>query len=327
MRTQHSLSRLLSLASLLLAATQVSCAAVDDVDPTDDGADEVRTTGSQYLRLRRDTRRCVSPLCGGYWASRVNQPTTRCADGAWQAECYVAGADFTALGLDATALDTFLGAALSGRAVVRARIEAKTFGTFGSMGQLVALEGFQAATEAAATGSFQLAHGPARTCVRAPCFRWDADKLNGVTTTPVSEVRLDRVAGITGASLRAARAQLDAAEGVVVAGRFEATAGGGRALVASQVFLRVSPGVADTAYCNVDDECTVVTRGRDVTSRDDCYCALCPSTVLNTATAARYDRNYSRYCTAAFRATCPVARCIRPPTVACVNHACAVVTP
>ncbi|MFO0650386.1 MAG: DUF6748 domain-containing protein [Polyangiales bacterium] len=317
------------VAGMVVLSSLASCAPVDDADPTESAADEVRAASSQYVKLRHDTRRCVSPLCGGYWVSRVNQPTTRCADGTWQRECYVADADWTALGLDEATLDRFVGRVASGNAIVRARLDAVAFGTFGNLGRLIALEGFDAATDAAPTGTFLLAHGPTRVCVRAPCFSWDADKLNGVTTTQVSDVRFSAVAGLSGAALDAARAQLASPEGVIVAGRFETYALGGattlgRALVPSQVYARVSPGVSDARFCNTSDECTMAFRGRDVTSRDGCYCALCPTTVLNTTTAALYESHYNRYCSA-FRATCPVARCVAPPAVGCVNHACSIV--
>lgn len=316
-------------AGILVLTSIASCAPVDDADPTESGVDEVRAAGSQYVRLRHDLRRCVSPICGGYWVSRVNQPTTRCADGTWQRECYVADADWTALGLDEARLGEFVSRAASGAAVVRARIVATAFGTFGNLGRLVALEGFEAATDAAPSGTFYLAHGPTRVCVRAPCFSWDADKLNGITTAQISDLRFSAVAGMPNATLDLAREQLASAEGVIAAGRIESyavrgTTSTGRALVPSQVYVRVSPGVSDARFCNTSDECTVAFRGRDVTSRDDCYCALCPTTLLNTSTAALYESHYNRYCST-FRTTCPVARCVAPPAVGCVNHACSIV--
>ena len=54
----------------------------------------VRPNGTKPLRpyysVRPDFRRCVSPLCGGYWVSSLNEAATRCADGSSAAECYVA---------------------------------------------------------------------------------------------------------------------------------------------------------------------------------------------------------------------------------------------
>src|SRR5260370_7964329 len=49
---------------------------------------------STFYSLRRDLRRCVSPLCGGYFVKRVNMSSTRCANGRFMSECYVAGIDW-----------------------------------------------------------------------------------------------------------------------------------------------------------------------------------------------------------------------------------------
>lgn len=44
-----------------------------------------------YFTARPDHRRCISPLCGGYWVSAVNGRTkSTCADGNLARECYVA---------------------------------------------------------------------------------------------------------------------------------------------------------------------------------------------------------------------------------------------
>ena len=79
--------------------------------------------------------------------------------------------------------------------------------------------------------------------------------------------------------------------------------------------------MSDAVYCDTDAECTMATRGRDVASTADCYCALCPSTALNVTSAERFDRSYQRYCSN-FRLSCPVARCAAPPPAVCLNHAC-----
>src|SRR5687767_15636363 len=52
------------------------------------GPEPLAGSGEYYL-LRRDVRRCASPLCGGYFVKRVNQSRTRCANGRWMRECYV----------------------------------------------------------------------------------------------------------------------------------------------------------------------------------------------------------------------------------------------
>src|SRR5258705_1414233 len=49
---------------------------------------------STYYTVRRDMRRCASPLCGGYFIRRVNQSVTRCVNKRYMPECYVASIDW-----------------------------------------------------------------------------------------------------------------------------------------------------------------------------------------------------------------------------------------
>ena len=110
--------------SLFASLTLVACAPVDDaaLDADDPAVDEVRATSVNltYYYLRPDYRRCVSPLCGGYFIRRPNQPQTKCVDGTWQRECYVAQVDLEGLGADA-----HVGAG----AIVRGRIAPRSFGS------------------------------------------------------------------------------------------------------------------------------------------------------------------------------------------------------
>src|SRR3954471_7619383 len=55
--------------------------------------DSVSSTSSFYT-IRRDLRRCASPMCGGYFIKLVNQPRTRCANGRSMSECYVASIEW-----------------------------------------------------------------------------------------------------------------------------------------------------------------------------------------------------------------------------------------
>jgi hypothetical protein len=298
-----------------LALSLAACAPLEDDADDDSAGDEVRAAGS-YVRLRHDFRRCVSPVCGGFWVSRVNQRTLRCADGSTASECYVAEVDSSGLGLSPAELE-----AVGDRDVIlRGRLVLKAYGSFGSLGNLVVQEGWRAATAAASAETVYETYGTPRVCVRAPCATFDANKLNGTTSYTLMGVDLTGVANVSRADRRAAAAALGAAPGILVAGTVR-TAGERRTLVGSQFYLRLSAGVPDAVYCESDADCTVATRGRPVASSADCYCALCPNTPLNVSTATRYDRDYQRYCSA-FRTTCPVARCAAPPPPACVNHAC-----
>lgn len=305
---------------LSLGLSLAACAPLDEDAIDDVAADEVRA-GGPYVRLRHDTRRCVSPVCGGFWVSRVNQRTLRCADGSTAAECYVAEVDYSGLGLPEGEL-----AAVGDRAVIyRGRIVSRTYGTFGNLGQLIVQEGWRAASDATSTDTVFATRNTERVCVRAPCPTYDANKLNGTTSHTLTGVDLSGVAGVSRADLRAGTDALATTSGLLVAGSVRSI-GQNRTLAASQFYLRLSTGVSDAVYCDTDAECTMTAYSHDVATRADCYCALCPSTALNVSSAERFARDHRRYCsTDPLR--CPAVRCARPPTAACVNHACTASAP
>ena len=64
------------LLAVLLAGCGVSNAELNDVgDDLSAAQGELGSSVRSYVVLRRDTRRCVSPMCGGYWAHDVNRAT------------------------------------------------------------------------------------------------------------------------------------------------------------------------------------------------------------------------------------------------------------
>jgi len=42
-----------------------------------------------FIVTRRDARRCAAPMCGGFFVKRVNEETTKCADGELHEECAI----------------------------------------------------------------------------------------------------------------------------------------------------------------------------------------------------------------------------------------------
>lgn len=83
--------------ALSLAVLSVGCgvsssdAVVTDVEESvSDDSSELSTTKDTLLIARRDYRRCVSPMCGGYWVKDLNSTMQ---------ERYVSGFDFSGSGL------------------------------------------------------------------------------------------------------------------------------------------------------------------------------------------------------------------------------------
>src|SRR5205823_1662300 len=95
------------LVALTFLMTALTAACADDSVPGLEGADDIDpqaavavgkadslTTTATYYNVVRDTRRCASPMCGGYFVSRVNRTWTLCNDGGWRNACYVSSIDF-----------------------------------------------------------------------------------------------------------------------------------------------------------------------------------------------------------------------------------------
>lgn len=245
----------LSLSCLSLVTLQ-GCAADTATEPDDAEAELVDTaedaiTGAPsnygyYVVTRHDSRRCISPICGGYFVKRVNQATTLCADGTRQAECYVSAITYAGIGLSASEQEALRGAIESGKGVVRAATYRTKFNGM-TLGTLRANEGWVSATGSAADGSFYRAADNGIRCITAPCPSTTAYQLNSSESHNVIRVLLENTASpATQESLDLAAQAIQTKEGVLVAGgvaipRCLPTAKCGPLLIASDFFLRVRP--------------------------------------------------------------------------------------
>src|SRR5207247_1170354 len=84
------------------------------------------------------------PICGGAWASLVNQPLTRCADGEEREACYVAQVDYSALGFAGGPLAELQRDLREDRALALGSLEPKDYPGFGNLGALRVLGWWQA---------------------------------------------------------------------------------------------------------------------------------------------------------------------------------------
>ena len=308
----------------LFLSLLAACAPVEDgADEALDAVDEVASNPQNlaFVTLRPDTRRGVSPLCGGYWVRRLNRTTMRCVDGRYAGECYVGAVDWSGLNLSDEALADFQTLAAQGRAVLRGRIDPMR-APWSSTGELVVVGGWRPVTSTLTTAPVWTARDNGVRCITTPCFSVEAARVNVISSaTDVSDVSLAGIAGLSrddDARVRAALANAD--ETVLLAGTVGA-AGRGRALRATQAWLQVSAPVPEHAFCTDSAQCTPTVYHSDIARAADCYCRFCPSTATTTATADARERAYRRYCRASL-ASCPVPRCVQPRPVACVNHAC-----
>ena len=189
--------------------------------------DPVSNTSSFYT-IRRDLRRCASPMCGGYFIKLVNQPRTRCADGRSMPECYVASIDWNGQ----AEADT-------DGALVRGTIVPRGYHS-GKFGYLKANEVWLPASSNGAMGIFFRVRDRGIRCIAAPCETHHEAKLNTSVSRNVAGVDLVGANASESAVSEALKA-MTGADGVLVSGSHEPVtgpAGRSQTLKAVQFYLR-----------------------------------------------------------------------------------------
>ena len=185
-------------------------------------------SGTAMFTAQADMRLCPSPLCGGYWVALANGVRTRCGDGARQARCYVSRAvDRTGSPLAHVPNDALLrGAIEPGQRLGSRRLD-----------QLVVRAVYAAAGTSEVGGGYYRVFDTGIVCVRAPCFSFRAQAVNGSSRVTTSGVDLE-ASGATKAEIARARTALCTKDGLYARGRFASTADGGRMFRALRLYLR-----------------------------------------------------------------------------------------
>ena len=197
-----------------------------------------RRVSDAVYRIRADLRLCPSPLCGGFFVSRVNRATTPCDDAVSRAWCYVSTLDLSQV--PAPARGRLQAAERSGGLLLRGRpVHSEGAPELRSAWTFVAADGWLSATTATWQGTVYLIRDIGIRCVRAPCFSLRASVVNGVTIRSVSGLDLNGVAAPP-ALVRKAQTAVNAS-GLLVAGTIRLDKAGvptsGRTLVGTQFFL------------------------------------------------------------------------------------------
>jgi hypothetical protein len=252
----------LELASLFLSASAFAlsglagCAADTTSETADDEEAEVVDTSEDalaggpsnfgyFIVTRRDMRRCIAPLCGGFFVKRVNEAKTLCADGSRQDECYVESIKLTGIGLSAREEADLRFAVESGKALVKAKTYKKKWNGI-TLGTLKANEGWLGATGSTPDGTFYRTAHNGIVCITAPCPSTSAYALNGKDQHNLIDVVLDQTATpASPESINAAQSALGTKEGILIAGGIQlpkCIPGSmcGPKAVASEFYLRVT---------------------------------------------------------------------------------------
>jgi hypothetical protein len=210
------------------AEPAVNATVPDSVSP-----DPLATTSTFYT-IRRDVRRCASPMCGGYFIKRVNQATTRCADGRNQPQCYVSNIEWE--GQPEVEPDRAL---LRGTLLTRGNRR-------GVFGILRVSESWQAATTKSASGDYYRVRDRGLRCIAAPCETHHEARLNTTASRDIAGVDLSGV-GASDSVMSDVSQTMTSTEGIIVTGTHSPEVGpAGRSvkLTATQLFLRSKSSVS-----------------------------------------------------------------------------------
>lgn len=160
-----------------------------EIEDLEDKASNSANT-NYYVVTRRDMRRCLSPLCGGYFVKKVNQQRTRCADGTLQNECYVSDISLSGLRLSDQEEADFQSSLAEGKALIKARSYRYTFRRT-RLGRLKASEGWLGATGSTPDGTFFRVADNGVRCITTPCYSTTAYGLNGADDYNVLRTHLE----------------------------------------------------------------------------------------------------------------------------------------
>lgn len=230
----------LSLAAgLLTAAPGAQAQAVE--------TERLAAPESVLIVTRVDARKCIYPLCGGYFVKAVNQALTRCADGSMAKECHAVELDTTALGWTPEQQASFESSFAKGFALVKGAITPQPRGLY--TGEVLRLsQAWQGQAQHKPLGSFYGVRSTGIVCIKAPCPSQEAQLLNSSAPATNPEVNLSK-AGASQAAVDAAFATLGKPGGILVAGaivpiRYGTLTGGstlGKQLLASEFYLLAKP--------------------------------------------------------------------------------------
>ena len=258
--------------------------------------DSLASTSSFYT-IRRDLRRCASPMCGGYFVKLVNQPRTRCHNGRYMNECYVASIEWN--GQPEPQND---------RALVRGSLS-----TWGdrrpAFGVLQAREVWLPAGVNQASGTYFRVRDRGVRCIAAPCETHHEARLNSSVSRNIAGVDLSS-GGATDKAESEANTAMTSPEGIIIAGmhtRVTGPAGRSQMLKASQFYLRAKPG--GPASDNQNKPCFKTGCSRQVCSDEEVITTCEYRSEYDCYKTARCERQANGKC--GFTDTPELRRCLR----------------
>lgn len=191
-------------------------------DAIDGKADAAVDGAYTYFEIRTDLRKCVSPLCGGYFLSRVNRSYTTCVDNSVNAACYVPALDWSESGLSDGLQQKLVSAASLDatsdgvRAIVRGRFAPQQY-VQGNLGRFIVTEAWVEEGDTVSEGVFVRAKTNHIQCIAAPCPTVTEKALNTARTANIAEIDWS-LAGLEDREIQAMNDRLNDDSGVIFAG-------------------------------------------------------------------------------------------------------------
>lgn len=211
--------------------------------------DVARENADTYFAVSADLRKCASPMCGGWFVTRLNRARTRCHDGQYAASCYTPVLDWSAAKLSDAQRDKMLDACRQGAgsggvyAIARGRFE-RTNDTTPSpaMGRFVIGEAWVAESGTVSDGLFVKVWDNGLRCFTTPCPSVTETVLNRARSIDIADIDWSG-AELTDLQVAACVDRMSTADGLVIAGdryTVEGTAGIAPARTATAAYYRLT---------------------------------------------------------------------------------------
>lgn len=233
----------------LFALALVACGATPDEvgqlpEPDAERSAESLDDGisTYYIVTRQDMRKCMYPMCGGYFVKRVNRALTRCTDGVWRQECHAVDVDLSALGMSESVTSEYVSGTFgAGKGLIRGKLVSEN-----GADTLVGSEAWVGRAGAEPSGGVWRVESSGIVCITWPCPSYKERLLNHGYGRYLHGVDL----ATSGAGKDAIAEGYDelGTEGALVAGYhwgLKGPGGWGIELRASEFYTRLSAG----SYC------------------------------------------------------------------------------
>ncbi|MCF6363031.1 MAG: hypothetical protein L3J88_06750 [Gammaproteobacteria bacterium] len=196
----------------------------------------VSPLGITYFTIKPDFRKCVAPICGGWFVKAVNRDVSQCPDGSVKEECYVGAERINIVGLSDIQITEIRQAMRESRILIQGRLAGIV-----DYGLLIIDNAWLSASDQPPSGIFVNVSDNGIHCIIDPCPSYDGEILNKYVVKSLADYDLSEVE-TDDEQLTLAREAANSGDGLMMAGRFiEVTGPGGSAqgITASQFYLKV----------------------------------------------------------------------------------------